>query len=90
MRLSSLLKVVLPGIAIAFTVSLPEASSARMMRAAPNGDCVFRHKIIANGRWCSYRCDRANVTCEQQVCWNGVWEPKNVCIEPFCTARCER
>ena len=89
MRLSSLLKVVLPGIAIALTVGLPEASWARMARA-PGGDCVFHHRVVANGRWCSYNCDRAAAQCAQQACWNGTWEQKNACIEPLCTSRCDR
>jgi len=88
MRVISVGKVIMPAVAAGLILSVAGAASAARMSRPPSVDCVFHGKVLANGRWCSYHCDRAGTTCEQQSCWDGQWVQRLNCAEPFCTARC--
>jgi hypothetical protein len=87
MRVTTVGKVLLAAVAAGLIFSGSSAAWARMTRPA-SVDCVFHGKVLANGRWCSYHCDRAGTTCAQQSCWDGQWVQRLSCAEPFCTSRC--
>ncbi len=88
MRVISVAKVLLPAVAAGLILSCANAAWAARMTRPPSFNCVFHGKVLANGRWCSYHCDRAGSMCAQQSCWDGQWVQRLNCIEPFCSSRC--
>jgi hypothetical protein len=88
MRRSLAYRVAVPAVAAGLILSFSDVSWAARMARPASTDCVFQGRVLANGRWCSYRCDRAGTSCAQQSCWDGQWIQRFGCVEPFCTARC--
>ena len=88
MRAISLWKVVALAVAAGLILSCSDAAWAARRTRAPSLDCAFHGRLLANGRWCSYQCDRAGTACAQQSCRDGQWIQRLGCVEPFCSSRC--